>query len=409
MASINQLVNFKYGLKSDHDNIQTKDLNTIYFCTDTMQIFVGDDEYTKVTEKLTAAPTSGAAGTGTQGEHGKLYYYNNNLYLCEVTGGVIPTYTWTRVANINTANGTVTSITLTAGTGIYINSGAAITSSGSRTISHATPSGASAGSTSPNSAQTPEFGDTFDTPVITTDSMGHVTNKSTTTVKIPSISATTSGSGNVVTSVTASNGAITATKESTAVLTSGSQTVAGTKTFSSFPVTPSSNPTSDYQVANKKYVDDEISSNVPPSEDMIYFQKHCVNWGTPKIYYWSPADFQSPTSQGSAWSFDNSPEMIEISENLYAYPRLNYKNVMFWYEYYTTSDLLVPPIDMITAPVYVQSNIGYDGIWGDLADHQMKVYIQSGSSRSGPSCPNVSINDSSVPVYYLGYIGTGQG
>ena len=36
----------------------------------------------------------------------------------------------------------------------------------------------------------------------------------------------------------------------------GSQTIAGVKTFSSFPETPSSAPTTDYQVANKKYVDD---------------------------------------------------------------------------------------------------------------------------------------------------------
>jgi len=34
------------------------------------------------------------------------------------------------------------------------------------------------------------------------------------------------------------------------------QTIAGVKTFSSFPVTPSSAPTTDYEVANKKYVDD---------------------------------------------------------------------------------------------------------------------------------------------------------
>jgi hypothetical protein len=39
----------------------------------------------------------------------------------------------------------------------------------------------------------------------------------------------------------------------------GAQTVAGVKTFSSFPVTPSSAPTTDYQAANKKYVDDSIS------------------------------------------------------------------------------------------------------------------------------------------------------
>lgn len=36
------------------------------------------------------------------------------------------------------------------------------------------------------------------------------------------------------------------------------QTFAGVKTFSSFPITPSSAPTTDYQVANKKYVDDNL-------------------------------------------------------------------------------------------------------------------------------------------------------
>lgn len=34
------------------------------------------------------------------------------------------------------------------------------------------------------------------------------------------------------------------------------QTIAGVKTFSAFPATPSSAPTANYQVANKKYVDD---------------------------------------------------------------------------------------------------------------------------------------------------------
>lgn len=38
----------------------------------------------------------------------------------------------------------------------------------------------------------------------------------------------------------------------------GNETINGVKTFGSFPVTPSSAPTSDYQVANKKYVDDAI-------------------------------------------------------------------------------------------------------------------------------------------------------
>lgn len=35
------------------------------------------------------------------------------------------------------------------------------------------------------------------------------------------------------------------------------QTVAGVKTFTSFPITPSAAPTTDYQVANKKYTNDQ--------------------------------------------------------------------------------------------------------------------------------------------------------
>jgi len=42
------------------------------------------------------------------------------------------------------------------------------------------------------------------------------------------------------------------------VYTTWNQTIWSVKTFSSFPVTPSSAPTTDYQVANKKYVDDNI-------------------------------------------------------------------------------------------------------------------------------------------------------
>jgi len=48
---------------------------------------------------------------------------------------------------------------------------------------------------------------------------------------------------------------------------SGDEVVNGVKTFTSFPITPSSYPTEDYEVANKKYVDsglnDVISENFP--------------------------------------------------------------------------------------------------------------------------------------------------
>jgi hypothetical protein len=44
-------------------------------------------------------------------------------------------------------------------------------------------------------------------------------------------------------------------------INTGAQTLYGVKSFNSFPLTPSSAPTSDYQTANKKYVDDAISGS----------------------------------------------------------------------------------------------------------------------------------------------------
>jgi hypothetical protein len=43
------------------------------------------------------------------------------------------------------------------------------------------------------------------------------------------------------------------------VKSTGDQTVAGVKTFSSFPVTPSIAPSANYEVPNKKYVDDSVT------------------------------------------------------------------------------------------------------------------------------------------------------
>lgn len=54
---------------------------------------------------------------------------------------------------------------------------------------------------------------------------------------------------------------IGAADDAAVVKLSGNQTVGGVKTFSSFPITPSSAPTTDYQTANKKYVDDQIAAS----------------------------------------------------------------------------------------------------------------------------------------------------
>jgi len=53
------------------------------------------------------------------------------------------------------------------------------------------------------------------------------------------------------------------------VRTEDAQTVAGVKTFSSFPVTPNSAPTTDYQVANKKYADDLAIAGAPDASTTV--------------------------------------------------------------------------------------------------------------------------------------------
>lgn len=70
------------------------------------------------------------------------------------------------------------------------------------------------------------------------------------------------------------------------------QTIAGVKTFSSFPVTPSSAPTTDYQVANKKYVDD-ASSPYWPSMMMPL-----ISWNYYGLWYnWSNDTDASATNR----------------------------------------------------------------------------------------------------------------
>jgi len=79
------------------------------------------------------------------------------------------------------------------------------------------------------------------------------------TVTGGSLSKTTMKTESIENSVNAGNPvdfAVTPTVGGSEVVDSvNNQTIAGIKTFSSFPITPSTAPSSDYQVANKKYVD----------------------------------------------------------------------------------------------------------------------------------------------------------
>jgi hypothetical protein len=60
-----------------------------------------------------------------------------------------------------------------------------------------------------------------------------------------------------------------------AVTVTGNQTIAGVKTFTSFPVLPSSSPSTDYQAATKKYVDDRTQpaqALIPSGSKMAFYQ-----------------------------------------------------------------------------------------------------------------------------------------
>lgn len=92
--------------------------------------------------------------------------------------------TWVLIPSGDEPSGTVTSVKITATSPIVIDSDAAITTSGTRALSHAN-SGATAGSYGDSAAQTPAYGATFKVPYVTVNATGHVTAISEHTVKIP--------------------------------------------------------------------------------------------------------------------------------------------------------------------------------------------------------------------------------
>lgn len=57
MPTVKNMVQFKYGLQTNYDKIETKDLDTVYFTTDTQRLFVGDTEYTRPIQHGTTLPT----------------------------------------------------------------------------------------------------------------------------------------------------------------------------------------------------------------------------------------------------------------------------------------------------------------------------------------------------------------
>lgn len=87
MPTQGTMVQFKAGLYENYVAIATKDLNTIYFCTDTQQMFIGETEYTRPV-------ITGSSLPEIDSPLNTLFYHTTEKALYSNIGG-----TWTKVSN----------------------------------------------------------------------------------------------------------------------------------------------------------------------------------------------------------------------------------------------------------------------------------------------------------------------
>lgn len=87
MPTQGTMVQFKAGLYENYVAIATKDLNTIYFCTDTQQMFIGETEYTRPV-------ITGATLPEIDSPLNTMFYHTTEKALYSNIGG-----TWTKVSN----------------------------------------------------------------------------------------------------------------------------------------------------------------------------------------------------------------------------------------------------------------------------------------------------------------------
>ena len=137
---------------------------------------------------ITALPVNGTANIGdtykviTAGTYASQAAKVGDMFICDTKTS--NANTWVYIPSADEPSGTVTSVTIKATAPITIDSSSAITTSGSRTISHAA-SGATAGSYGDSAAQTPNYGASFKVPYVTVNATGHVTGISAHNVTLP--------------------------------------------------------------------------------------------------------------------------------------------------------------------------------------------------------------------------------
>lgn len=166
MPSANAKINFKAGLQSSFDKL-TKDLNTVYFVTDTQRFFVGETEYSRPVSYGSSLPTG--------------YLPPNSLFVLEGTGTRDLFFSkdgasWEPIAHVNEA----------------------VLNDDDKTIGVITAKA---------------YGSATKVPVITVDSKGAITAIEEKSIAFPAETSITigaaTGSGNVIGSLTANGHTIT--------------------------------------------------------------------------------------------------------------------------------------------------------------------------------------------------------
>lgn len=226
MPQVGSNIKFLAGLHSAYTQITSKDLNTVYFCTDTQQMFVGETEYTRPIQHGTELP-------GTYMPPNSLFYHETEKELYFSKNGT----SWDKVANFYT-HPAFTARTLGEG----------------------------------ETTRTLAFGGTFKVPSgLTVNDQGHVTAGSDVTLTLPDAPAITfdvnvAGDGNAVTTGAYSDGTLTLTKGETFATKTEFDDVKDTadaampKEGGAFTgaITVQA-PTEDQNPATKEYVDNAIS------------------------------------------------------------------------------------------------------------------------------------------------------
>lgn len=236
MPQVGQNVKFLAGLHSKYVEIPSKDLNTVYFCTDTQQLFVGETEYTRPVNHGTQLPEGYLPPNS-------LFYHENEKVLYFSQDGA----SWQSVSNFYT-HPTFTQRVLGDQTGGQLT-----------------------------------YGQTFKIPKVTVDQNGHVSAGEDITFTmptaqeipdVPDVQAEVTGSGNVITNITASEHKVTAQKGFTAASQTDLDAVEQTAnaampksggTFTGAVIVQT--PTQDGHAATKGYVDQEAAAAEQAAKD----------------------------------------------------------------------------------------------------------------------------------------------